>query len=180
MNIAKGRDRIVIVIPEIGIVIKIIFVHAVMVTQQLYRYAKEREWKRMRALWLRDIEKRGGFINSLFGGWYANWNEYLFYRRTHNHFVQPTYFSLFGLINIQKYGEMCTTEDGDELVAFWDELRALTANEVYADPHHFQNPLNYCMHDTHVRMTDYGNKKVQKVLEVYGDMLAEGLHPPHH
>lgn len=180
MNIAKGRDRIVIVIPELGIVIKFPFIHFIMVVRQIYGYIKEREWKRMCALWQRGVEDREGFVNSLFGGIYANWLEGTFYRETHNHFVQPTYFSFLGLINIQEWGNMCTVEDGDELMEFWTELRMITKDEVYVDPHHFQNPENYCMHDTHVRMTDYGNTTVQKVLKVYGDILAENLHPPHH
>lgn len=180
MNIAKGRDRIVVIIPELGIVIKFPFIHLIMVAKQIYGYMKECEWKRMYTLWQRDVEDREGFANSLFGGIHANWLEGMFYQETHNHFLQPTYFSFLGLINIQKCGTMCTIEDGEELLAFWTELRMITKDEVYVDPHHFQNPLNYCMHDTHVRMTDYGNTAVQRVLKVYGDMLAENLHPPHH
>lgn len=179
MHLAYGRERIVGVIPEIGIVVKFPFIHATTAARQLIEYARNREWKRMRVLWRRSIDERNGFWNLLFGGIYANWREYRFYQDTHNQFVQPTYFSLWGFLNIQQYGKMCTVEDGDELVAFWNELRALTQDEVYADPHHFQNPENYCMHDTHVRMTDYGNKKVQEVLNHFGNKLAEKLHPPH-
>lgn len=180
MHIAKGRDRMVLVVPEIGLVFKLAFIHCLLVARRLFSLYRSGHSEYIKIIWRWTIEERGGITNSLLGGIHENWSEYRFYQRTHNHFVQPTYFSLFGIINIQKYGNMCTTEDGDELVAFWKELRTLTADEVYADPHHFQNPLNYCMHDTHVRMTDYGNTAVQQVLKVYGDILAEDLHPPHH
>lgn len=178
MNIAKGRDRMVIVAPKLGVVIKIAFIHCVIVVRQLFGFYRSDDREYIKILWKRTIEERGGITNSLFGGIYANWTEYRFYQRTHNHFVQPTYFSLFGIINIQKYGVMCTTEDSDELVAFWNEVRVLTQDEAYVEPHHFKDPLNFCMHGTHVRMVDYGNKKVQGVLEIYGDILAENLHYP--
>ena len=180
MHFAKGRDRMVVIIPKIGVAIKIAFIHFIMVVRQILSFSLSGDWEYIKKLWDRELEERGGFRNSLFGGIHANWSERKFYRETHNHFVQPTYFSFLGLINIQKCGKMCTVEDGDELMAFWTELRMITKDEVYVDPHHFQNPLNYCMHDTHVRMTDYGNTAVQQVLKVYGDMLAENLHPPHH
>lgn len=180
MNIAKGRDRIVLVYPKRGIVFKILLVHFITVVQQIFRYAKEGNWGKIKEHWKEDVEKRGSFSNSLFGGIRANWTEFVFYQRTHNCFVQPTYFSLFGIINIQKYGEVCTIKELEEPLTFWNELRALTKGEADIETHHFKDPLNFCMHGTHVRMIDYGNKKVQRVLGTYGDILAEKLHPPHY
>lgn len=36
----------------------------------------------------------------MFGGFMANWSEFIFFVKTRNKFLLPTYFSFFGLINI--------------------------------------------------------------------------------
>lgn len=53
----------------------------------------------------KSYEVRGTFSEFLFAGIMTNWNEYRFYRRTKNPFLMPSYFSLFGLFNIQRKAE---------------------------------------------------------------------------
>ena len=137
----KGRDRVVVLVPWFKIVVKFPIIHLLQFLESLFTdLTCVRRWGRLgeRVLW--PIEVREGLKGQLFGGLAANWNEFLFYSKTNNPFLQPTYFSFFGLLNVQLLGEKCSLDES----MFWNQLYELTDGRVRDDMHHFSNPDNFC------------------------------------
>ena len=78
----------------------------------------------------------------LFGGIMANWNEYLFYKETNNLFVMPTYFSFFGLINIQKRGQDINFWKYDDIWRYIYQ-NSKNENQPFCDSHSFAGKENF-------------------------------------
>ncbi len=108
--------------------------------------------------------------NSLFGGIVLNFSEYLFYIKTRIAVLQPTYFSLFGLINIQKAGAPLGVSE--EKFEKW--VCALGNGEAENDGHTFGNPENFCLsHDGQIRIVDYSESVTHEILLAIGDEMIE-------
>lgn len=90
------------------------------------------------------------------GGLMANWNEFIFWLKTRNKFLLPTYFSFFGLINIQKKGEVLIWEEGDFFVFL--QRNSKEKDQVFVDSHSFDNPQNFCIDNGKLKMIDYGSR----------------------
>ena len=97
----------------------------------------------------------------LFRGLADNWMEFWFYVRTRNPFLQPTYFSLFGIFTVQRYGKPCPFRDID----LKHQLEELTDGRAREDGHHFFDSRNFTFNQGALRMIDYGNKQARKVIE---------------
>src|SRR5690606_27796469 len=91
-----------------------------------------------------------GVRGPLFLGVVTNWNEFKFYRNSKHELLQPTYVSLFGLVNIQRYGEPCTL-DKERL---WERVFAVVGDQLWCDGHHFRNPENFKLGSCGVRLVD--------------------------
>jgi len=92
----------------------------------------------------------------LWGGVMANWNEFIFFVKTRNKFLLPTYFSFFGLVNIQKKGEVLDWEEGDFFVFL--QKNSKKRDQLFVDAHSFDNPKNFCIDDGRLKMIDYGSR----------------------
>ena len=175
MKFKKGRNRIVLVLPLLGIAVKLPIVHFFTVTASLAKRIVHLDFKIIRIL-MRVSPDCDGFIgyrNLLFGGTLTNWREFLFFYKTKNPFLQPTYFSLFGLINIQKLGQLCTMEQR----TFQSQLRDVTNDGVGWDDHHFINPDNFCFSNGKLRILDYGSKITQETVILYGAKIQSSFNP---
>jgi hypothetical protein len=174
MQIRKGKDRIVIILPLLGIVIKFPIVHFFLaVIAFFHRVPKGKKWEYLKKYISLPIEYTYGFRWLLFTGISANWNEFWFWWKTRNSFLQPTYFSLFGLLNIQQYDQPCQLLEDD----LWCQLYELTNSKVFDDSHHFTNPRNFCFSRGKLRMLDYGSRLSQRVVEKYGEKIFELFNP---
>lgn len=71
----------------------------------------------------------------LFKGFFDNWLEFYYYQKIKSPFLQPTYFSLFGLMNIQKTG----TKPNISPDNFLYQLLEITNGEIIVDGHVFEN-----------------------------------------
>ncbi len=92
----------------------------------------------------------------MFGGFMANWNEFIFFVKTRNKFLLPTYFSFFGLINIQKKGNVLNWKDGDFFVFLQNNSKI--KDQIFVDAHSFDNPQNFYLDNGKLKMIDYGSR----------------------
>jgi len=175
--IKKAQDRIVIILPTLGIVIKFPIIHFIFFLKFLkdaYQIKhKIRKWDYWKVMWRLSAECDFAPKALLFKGLSVNWNEFWFYQTTHNPFLQPTYFSLFGLVNIQKYGEPCQFEGK----SFWNQIYNLTKGAAMKDGHHFENPANFSLYNGKLRILDYGSSKTRLIVKKYGDKIVTDFDP---
>jgi hypothetical protein len=106
-------------------------------------------------------------LRMLFKGILDNWQECLFYKKTHYGFLMPTYYSFFGLVNIQARGQSWDQED----LHYRNLLSEITNDDVYDDAHGFLHANNYGFHFGRLKMFDYGGRRVIKVITKYGKVL---------
>ena len=113
----------------------------------------------------------------LFFGIMANLNEFIFYRKTKNIFVMPTYFSFFGLINIQKRGKEI---DFWNYLDIWRYICHNSANEdqPFCSPHSFSKKENFCLDGDKLKMLDYGSRHVNNFLILNGERLFNNFVKP--
>lgn len=169
MKIYKGTNRITLTLPRCGLVIKVPIIHLWRATVLVFVNMRRGRWDAIRFDWSRPVDVPSGWKRLLFLGIVANWNEFRFYRETRNSFLQPTYISFFGLLNIQKMGEPCTVPE----VEWWRTLKKITDEDVYDDPHHFCDPQNFCVSEGVVRMVDYGSLRCRSVVRNHGLTITE-------
>jgi hypothetical protein len=173
MRLQKGKNRIVIIFPFFHIALKFPIIHFSIVTRLLYIDIKNGDWKSMLKQWRWSVDVNQGFKGLLFGGFAANWYEFLFYWQTRNPFIQPTYFSLFGLFSIQRVDEPCLMKFQD----LFYQLCDITDDLASDDSHHFINVRNFCFHNGKLRMADYGSRKSREVITKYGKKITESFNP---
>ena len=182
MYFKKGRYRFVFVFPSLGIAVKFPVVCLFMAIKGLFWDIRGCEFYQAYKRMTVSVDAGAvimGYKNILFGGVVANWREFLFYCRTKNVFLQQTYFSFFGLVNIQKAGE----PSGVGVNTFWPWIREITGWHdrsdvgVYESPHHFMNPDNYCRDNCKLKFLDYGDRKVQAVIVKWGARIQESFDP---
>ncbi len=173
MKIEKGWNRFVIVAPKFGIAIKLPIIHLFLSIKILVKLSLIFEFRSIFLEMALPISDRWSYKNRLFGGIVTNWREFIFYRRTKNPFLQPTYFSFLGLINIQKMGTPCDIS----YVDLWCQLLNLTDSGVMADNHHFENSDNFCFDSGKLKIHDYGSIVTQKVITEYGTKIYESFDP---
>lgn len=172
MLTAKGTNRFVILLPRLGIVIKIPIIEfrsaAKTVCSYFKRYTFKQFLKRMRKEWGFSVETYVSLKKMLFGGLVANYREGMFYLRTRNSFLEPTYLTL-GIINIQRFGRPCPIE----LQVVIGQLYDLTNGDILKDPHSFDTISNFSFSQGKLRMVDYGSLKVQGVIRDYGEKIIQ-------
>lgn len=163
----KGTSRYVICVPSLKIVIKFPVMHFKDCYHLIFNYGIKRGC--LKQLLTNSVYRMVSIRGQLFRGFVDNWKEFCFYRETKNEFLQPTYFSLLGFINFQKLGSECNLTYIDH----WSQIRTITNQEAYCDPHHFSEPRNFCLEDGLLKMLDYGNPKTHEVIAKYGTVIQE-------
>lgn len=173
MRFKKGRHRFVFLFSSLGIVIKLPIVHFSETVNTLAKHVIRIELKEIYTEM--SIPMNCGIIgyrDLLFSGMMANWKEFLFFCKARNSFLQPTYFSFFGFINIQKMGKLCVIKTGD----LWQQLDEITNKEARRDHHHFRNPSNFCLDKKgKLRILDYGSGQTREVITKYGQKIQESF-----
>ncbi len=163
-------------VPALGIVFKfprIRLIRAWHLTGRLLgKGARAHLWDNLKLEYELPIEhSMSGVRGLLFRGIVANWREWRFYQTTRHPFLQPTYCSVLGLLNVQKYGEPCAVD----YHPLWVQLLDITQGDVWDDNHHFSNPDNFCVSDGTLRMVDYGSSRGQVVILVHGHAILENF-----
>lgn len=177
MNIQKGSRRIVFVFPALGFVIKLPRIFIGTVLRHTFNAFNIKEIRKSSKRIYREfkypMEVRGLNRDLLCKGLYDNWHEYLFYRETYHVFVLPTYFSLFGLLNIQKYGK----QQEMSLGFIFGQFKRITDEEVVIDGHHFIEWKNFCIEGGKIKILDYGSVKTQYLIWKWGEKMMEEFNP---
>lgn len=173
MNINKGKDRVVFVFPLLRVAVKFPIIHFFAAVKPFFRRDTKGKWDYLKKYLTWPLETYSGFRGLLFRGLSANWNEFWFYQKTRNSFLQPTYFSFFGLLNVQRYDTPCQLQSVD----LWCQLYELTSGKVFDDSHHFENPRNFCFCNGTLRMLDYGSRRTHSVITQYGTKIVELFNP---
>ncbi len=166
MKMVWGTTRVVVPVPSLGIVLKLPVLEIRRVGRIFFKNLFRGKFRYI-AL------EFNSYWKFLFSGVVANWSEYRFYRRTRHVFLQPRYFSLFGLFNIQKFGNVCQMEDVD----VWTQLVTLTNKAVWADSHCFAEAHNFCLENRQFKMLDYASQGAQKVVLSHGDKIVKFFNP---
>jgi hypothetical protein len=100
-----------------------------------------------------------------------NWHECLYFKKTRSAFLVPTYFTFFGLFNIQARALPWDYNNLNHYGLLYD----LTRGEVSKCGHDFEDEKNFGIHKNRLKMLDYGSEKTQKILEKYSKQIEEGF-----
>ena len=164
MKLCFGLARVVLALPSFGIVLKFPRVHWLRAFYQIKKDFKAGIfWKCI----VFSSESSHSVRYWLCRGFFENWKEFLFWRETPSDFLQPTYFSLFGLVNIQKFGKVCSESEYD----FWIQLQQITNSGCSQDGHIFASPENFVSVGNKIRLVDYGSTNTREVIKLYGQKL---------
>lgn len=118
----------------------------------------------------KEYEMDGFPASYLLAGIMANLQEFYFSLFCHNDFAMTTYFSFFGLFNIQKKGDKIDFWSSDDL---WNYVckNSVYCNQPYCDSHVFTNVDNFCISKGKLKICDYGSRNVREFLNINGDRL---------
>ncbi len=164
-----GTTRIVILIPLLCLVVKIPIIRFFMLFKDLMYSIISPYPKKWKYFWIPPTACPFGLRCYIIAGIVANWSEYRFYRKTKNPFLWPTYFSFFGIFNIQKIGKKSDYSSNK----IWDILYTIAGNDLVADNHCFANRNNFCVDENNkLRLIDYASKGAQKVILQYGEQFS--------
>lgn len=170
MHISRGTYRFVLAIPEIGIVLKFPVIDCPSLKDLKANVGNRKYLQRF------SIENSCYLTlkMQLFRGVYENFGEWLFWLKNHHPLCQPTYFSLLGLVNIQKYGQKLSSGIIQENAV----LRILETivpsdDELLANDLHHITGDNFCSGPNGLKMFDYGLKRTQAIIMAYGEQLSK-------
>lgn len=169
MYTKKGQDRFVLVLPKLGIAVKFPKIRLLNALSTIFNRIRSGRLKLL--LWTCSKwapESQFVISGMLLRGIVANQRERRLWKRTHNPFLQPTFFSLFGLFNIQQYGKPYLGHNTD----LWVQVRKITHEDAYRDAHQFSEPSNYCVVDGKLRILDYGGRESTWVVLEYGKKIV--------
>lgn len=174
MKISKGSKRVVITLPSFGIVIKFPVIRVFETILTIFSCLKKRHWIFLKIFLKARGDSTGveSFRKYIFEGVLENWREYVFFQKNGNTLLQPTYFSFFGFMNIQKLGQKINLEpketEIDRKWKFRRKLEKILGDDFYKDSHHFSNPENFSWVNDKIQMHDYGGLKCQEVIKIHG------------
>ncbi|KKR53031.1 MAG: hypothetical protein UT91_C0035G0003 [Parcubacteria group bacterium GW2011_GWA2_40_23] len=170
MGISFGSWRLVLALPNLGIVIKFPFplcnIGNVFI---FWRCAgAPKSFKGINYL-------VRGIVKCFWKAFQINWHEFTYYRQSRHPILQPTHFSFLGLFNIQRYGLPCRTDN-------WNlpmQIDIITNDKIkeYCDPHHFQAQYNFNLVGGKLHIHDYGDVQTQQALDHFADILYEDFDP---
>ena len=173
--VSRGQNRIVIVIPSLGIAIKCVRLqkrYLVSFRRDVSIYAKEMlptSDPKTKAVYWESV--RHSFWRNLchtFRGIGDNWRERSFYKHadaSYGPLLQPTFFSFFGLVNVQKYGKPADEKDSDPI---YHAFFPVAGQDLIRDGHHWNNAGNFHLAGDGPKLLDYGNPMTQWIVRKYG------------
>lgn len=168
MKINKGSRRIVFTFPCLGVVVKLPLVHIITACKVAVKAFLLGGWHFFKLQISLDE-----YETLLTGGLKSNLQEASFFSSEKHPFCQPTYFSLFGLLNVQKYGQICNIKG----INIWMQIILITDGErnkkLWECGHHFNNSANFCFDNGKIRMVDYGSKSVCDIISQYGRKIMD-------
>ena len=166
MKIARGNYRIVIIIGRLAIKLpRIRFKAGIKCLLYEIKNGLISRWYRDDILYLACSK------TNFFGGLICNWQEYKFYRETKLPILMPTYFSLFGLFNVQKAGHQRINMDSTSLFVQLNRLSDHTIIEL-DQGHAFEKPDNFCVEAGKIMMLDYA-EEAEDILRKYGQTIQD-------
>ena len=151
-----GENRVVLMFPSF--VLKFPRIRPIRAGRHVWFAIKKRNWKLLKLMLFRNASGTLPFF--VFMGFVVNWNEYRYYRQTKCDILMPTYFSLFGIINVQKRGKSFQHTQPN-----WFEVLCLATDDlVRQDGHTFDDADNFVLKsDGSLALVDYGDKVTQRI-----------------
>lgn len=172
MYLKKGSNRFVFIFPSLGFVLKIprIFIRTVLkiFLKRLWR----KQWKMIEVEFSYNTEQYGTWARALFKGISDNWSEFEFYQNTRHIALEPTYFSLFGFLNIQQYGK---PEKINYIIMGRNMVKVIGEDIIFRDPHHLTSSSNFSFRGGKIRFCDYGSPKTRSIITDFGCKIFEGI-----
>lgn len=191
---AKGDNRCVLAIPRLGVVFKFprirVWDAAHILWWGIKRHFRAPSPKGRRepfSVFLHrqfieySVESNWTFKSSLGRGVMDNWRERRYYKRVsllQRQLLQPTYFSLFGFLNIQKYGKPVGRPEDDVGVPLYHAFFKIAGQALIRDGHHWVSAANFHLDNGSIRVLDYGNLKTQAILDEFGLEILRRFVPP--
>lgn len=170
MQIKHGTTRVVFVIPCLGIAIKIAKINLFKGFNSLF--INPWHYQGFKNCWSSFLDQFRFTCSELctfryywFRGINANWQELIFYQKTKHPLLQPTYFTFFGLANIQKIARTPLTTKSDSYYQF------TALSEIAKGEHVFQNPENFCLENGQLRFLDYADPATREAIVADGQAL---------
>ncbi len=174
MHIAHGKDRCVLVLPALGIVVKFPIIRLWRALCYVVRDSKNRRWKSLfYCLFTWNPDSHYLVSGMILKGIMSNVRERGLWKKTRNPFLQPTPFSVLGLLNIQRYGKPLECNPID----LWSQVADMTRKEAHRNSHQFSEPENYALVDGRLRILDYGGHGSTWVVVRYGRRIVDGFDP---
>ena len=175
MQVCIGENRIVLLFPVLKVAVKLPRIRIVWASSIFKRLIQRACGKEVPL----PMNVRGCLFNILLRGITDNWGEFWFFLRTRHPFALPTYFSLLGLLNVQRVGEKLDKTTRENL---WGQLHDLTSEFpirigscLYRDSHHWQNVGNFCFWRGRLQILDYGSRRTQELIIAYGNKILKGF-----
>lgn len=123
---------------------------------------------------------RESIKNLICGGIRENKVENNFWKKNRYNFLAPTFFSFFGILNVQKYADI------NSLLNFVWQIR-ISPGDIILDffskegkasgwlKHSFKNVENFGFSNGKVLILDYGEKKIISILQKYGEKAFQKI-----
>jgi len=172
IEIKKGTWRLAILLPCCGLALKLPRIHFYQGLKDLKNYLRK-DWRAkklkniFRALFKHTVFTPDSLKGWFFRGMVENWQEWTFYRKSKNPFLLPTYFSIFGWLNIQQLG----MEPEIEEQIFLTQLLIFSQSKTWGK--HYALRKNFSFRNGKLQILDYGDPKVQRIVTKYGKIIQE-------
>ena len=174
MPIYKGYSRTVITLPRLGLAMKfpVIRIKSAIstaghyLTNNWHGFFRELSW---------TVDNMGSIRAALLRGIRDNWYEFLIsmgYGYREKIFL-TTYFSLFGIVNIQKLGTPLIMKNYN----LRDHMIELTKKESLKDGHHFIEASNFSFENGVLTIMDYGSPRTTKICLNHGRNMQKNFNP---
>lgn len=108
-----------------------------------------------------------------------NWSEFVFYKKHKHPLCCPTYFSLFGILNIQRKiyplsnTDQTIYDDYEEFLEIMKSGFSKRDEEYFVDQHTFFDPRNFGFYSEKFMCYDYADKKAQQNILDFGNKIQE-------
>ncbi len=170
MTILTGDTRHVVVFPTLGFVLKFPRIYVRSAVLVLWRMVMRGAFRRQLYHEVRifTVDSMGSLKWQLFRGLRDNWSEFRFYLTTTHPILTPTFFSAFGFVNVQRFGEPIRESP-------YDQCAKVMGSEAISDAHHLENPNNFSRHQGKFRVLDYGSPKTQAWIIRHGYVIYDRL-----
>jgi hypothetical protein len=174
--LAKGTSRYVIAIPALGIVLKLARIRFDALESIGRAYCYHRQDKKPIGEFIERLYRlRYKFLEQSWIGWTRGMADNLRERSYYKHgcfpfrlLLQPTYLSLLGLINVQRYGTPIGSAESELGILFYHQVYGIARQSLILDGHHWSNAANFHIHNGALKVLDYGGEQTQKILDTYG------------